>query len=135
MTIYLFFEDIRDAEKIQKTNAPMDKLRIRSLTVLEFYDHHLTSPRAQLISLYEGQVVFSTREQAFDDEYSSMSPAQIALQLAAGAGAIRAIAELPKIGAEIRYRVEYYNLTSARDALCQYGHRAGGFKYRVKQSS
>ena len=132
VTLFLFFENIDDAENLLKSSTLANRqISKNCLTALQFYDQLLTSPRASLISLYEGQVLFSTRLQAFSDSYSRSTPYGEALNLALSCGKIRAYAVLPLRGAEIRVRVEFVDVSAANQAVRLYGHNVGGHKYRV----
>ena len=84
-----------------------------------------------MISLYEGQVLFSTRLQAFSDSFSRSTPYGEALNLALSCGKIRAYAVMPLKGAEIRVRVEFDDVSAAARAVRLYGHNVGGHRYRV----
>ena len=132
VTLFLFFENIENAENLLKSSTlASSQISKNCLTALQFYDQLLTSPRASLISLFEGQVLFSTRLQAFSDSYSRSTPYGEALNLALSCGKIRAYAVLPLRGAEIRVRVEFVDISAAMQAIRLYGHNVGGHKYRV----
>ena len=132
VTMYFFFENIDDAENVLKSSTLANQqFSKHCLTAIQFYNHLLTSPRAGLISLYEGQVLFSTRMQAFSDSHSRSTPYGETLNLALSCGKIRAYSVLPLRGAEIRVRVEFVNVSAAMRAVQLYGHNVGGHKYRV----
>lgn len=132
VTLFLFFASIDDAESLLKSSTLANRqFSITCLTALQFYDELQTSPRAGLISAYEGQVLFSTRLQAFSDSYSRSTPYGEALNLALSCGKIRAYEVLPLKGAEIRVRVEFVDVSAATQAVRLYGHNVGGHRYRV----
>ena len=132
VTLYFFFENIVDAEKVLKSSTLANRqFSKHCLTAIQFYSHLLTSPRASMLSLYEGQVLFSTRLQAFSDSHSRSTPYGEALNLALSCGKIRAYAVLLLKGAEIRVRVEFDDVSAAARAVRLYGHNVGGHRYRV----